>query len=251
MSERAAAAVRPSTHGAPAGAPGAPDIRQIVGFSFYGVSPEWRRLPRQTRQKHGDQLIELVNRHKSKVMIRTFSLVGLKAGVEFLLWRVGSTVEAVQEIAADLRTTDIAGYLTTPYEYLSMTKRSSYVDKIDPDHQDRRRYITPADSKYLFVYPFVKSREWYLLSQEERQGMMDEHIRVGNKYPSVRLHTTYSFGMDDQDFVVAFETDKPQDFLDLVMELRGTVGSKFTVRDTPIFTCVAKPMGEIVKDIGG
>ena len=81
--------------------------------------------------------------------------------------------------------------------------------------------------------------------------MMDEHIQVGNKYPSVRLHTTYSFGLDDQDFVVAFETDKPQDFLDLVQELRGTKGSKYTVRDTPIFTCVAKPMAAIVKDIGG
>ena len=227
------------------------DARQIVGFSFYCVDPAWRRLPRATKTKQSGELVALINRFKSKLVVRTYSLVGLKGGVEFLIWRVGSSIEAVQEISAELRQTTMAGYLVMPYTYLSMTKRSTYVDRLDPDHQDRRRFITPADSKYLFVYPFVKSREWYLLPMEERQAMMDEHIQVGNKYPSVRLHTTYSFGLDDQEFVVAFETDTPQDFLDLVQELRGTKGSKYTVRDTPIFTCVAKPMGAIVKDIGG
>ena len=145
----------------------------------------------------------------------------------------------------------MAGYLSMPYSYLSMTKRSTYVDQLDPEHQDRRRFITPANSKYLFVYPFVKTREWYRLPFEERQAMMDEHIKVGNKYPSVRLHTTYSFGLDDQEFVVAFETDKPQDFLDLVMELRETQASRYTLRDTPIFTCVAKPFAQILQDVGG
>ena len=109
----------------------------------------------------------------------------------------------------------------------------------------------PANAKYLFVYPFVKTRAWYQLPLEERQRIMDDHINVGNKYPSVRLHTTYSFGLDDQEFVVAFETDAPHDFLDLVMELRETKGSLYTLCDTPIFTCVAKPFVEILKDLGG
>jgi chlorite dismutase len=97
----------------------------------------------------------------------------------------------------------------------------------------------------------VKTREWYQIPFDQRQSMMDDHIRVGNKYPSVRLHTTYSFGLDDQEFVVAFETDKPQDFLDLVQELREAKSSLYTLRDTPIFTCVAKPMLEIMKELGG
>ena len=104
--------------------------------------------------------------------------------------------------------------------------------------------------KYIFVYPFVKSREWYLLSKEERQRIMDEHIRVGNLYPSVKLNTTYSFGLDDQDFVVAFEGDQPQDFLDLVMALRETEGSKYTVRDTPIYTCKLMSVRETVDLLG-
>jgi len=180
----------------------------------------------------------------------SYSLVGLKADVDFLLWRVSDRLELIQEMSSAIIQTKLGGYFSTPYSFLSMTKRSTYVDKLDPEHQDRRRFITVANSKYLFLYPFVKTREWYQLPHDERQAMMDEHIAIGNKYPLVRLHTTYSFGLDDQEFVVAFETDKPQDFLDLVMELREAKASRYTLRDTPIFTCVAKPLKEILKELG-
>jgi len=88
------------------------------------------------------------------------------------------------------------------------------------------------------------------MTQAARQGMMDEHIEVGSKYRSVKLNTTYSFGLDDQEFVVAFETDKPGDFLDLVMEMRGTEASRFTLRDTPTFTCLARSLDEALDSLG-
>jgi chlorite dismutase len=131
-----------------------------------------------------------------------------------------------------------------------MTKRSMYIDKLDPFHTvESRTHIIPGKRKYLFVYPFVKTRDWYLLPLPERQEIMDGHIKVGNKYPSVKLNTTYSFGLDDQDFVVAFESDEPKDFLDLVMELRETQSSKYTQRDTPIFTCVQMPMENVLDQL--
>jgi len=230
---------------------GTTDARQLVSFCFYRLDPAWRRLPRSTKTKQAGELQSVITRYAKRLMVLTYSLVGLKADVDFLIWRVGSHLEDLQEMSGALRQTAMAGYLSMPYSYLSMTKRSTYVDKLDPDHQDRRRFITPAKSKYLFVYPFVKTREWYQLPFEQRQAMMDEHIRVGNKYPSVRLHTTYSFGLDDQEFIVAFESDRPQDFLDLVQELRETKGSAYTLRDTPIFTSVSKPFADILQDIGG
>ena len=231
-------------HGVPA------EARQLVSFCFYRLDPSWRRQPEAVKRRQADEMKSLIHAYAKKLMVLTYSVVGLKADVDFLIWRVGSKLEELQQMSGAVRQSQMGGYVTMPYSYLSMTKRSTYVDKLDPDHQDRRRFITPANSKYLFVYPFVKTRDWYQLPFEQRQAMMDEHIQVGNKYPSVRLHTTYSFGLDDQEFVVAFETDKPHDFLDLVQELRQTKGSKYTLRDTPIFTCVAKPMAEIVKDIG-
>ncbi len=182
-------------------------------------------------------------------MVMTYSLVGLKADVDFLIWTVGSKLEDLQDFAAAIRQTEMGAYLTMPNSFLSMTKRSVYVDKLDPDHPDKRRTITPAKSKYFFIYPFVKTHEWYQMPFEQRQALMDEHIVVGNKYKSVKLHTTYSFGLDDQEFVVAFECDEPKDFLDLVMELRSAKQRPYTLRDTPIFTSVYKPLADILESL--
>ena len=234
----------------PAGAAPA-DARQIVSFQFYRVDPAWRRLPRGERTKQGGDLLAALNRFSRQLMILTYSLTGMKADVDFLVWAVGPSLEDVQQLSAAIRQSAMGGYLTTPYSYLSMTKRSTYVDKLDPDHQEKRRFITPFHSKYLFVYPFTKTHEWYQLPLAQRQALMDEHIMLGNKYPSVRIHTTYSFGLDDQEFVLAFETDRPNDFLDLVMEMRESKGRPYTLRDTPIFSCVAKPFTDILSELSG
>ena len=140
----------------------------------------------------------------------------------------------------------MGAHLDTPYSYLAMTKRSQYVDKHEhADQEGRRTRIRPTGRKYLFVYPMVKKRPWYRLSLEERQKAMDEHIRVGHEFPRVKINTSYSFGLDDQEFVVAFETDYPSDFLDLVERLRGGEASAYTERETPIFTCVAGSIAEV------
>ena len=241
-----------SNTAATAAKPATPVQRQIVSFRFFRMDPAWKRLAADVRKQHAAELETVVNRHRQWLMINTYSLIGLKADVDFLIWRVGPTLESVQAFSTEVQQhTAIGSYIATTYSYLSMTKRSTYVDKFDPTHQDRRLFITPAQSRYLFVYPFVKTRQWYLLPLAERQQMMDEHIRIGMKYPSVRLHTTYSFGLDDQEFVVAFETDKAEDFLDLVQELRESQGSVYTLRDTPIFTCVLKPLNQLLQDLGG
>ena len=236
---------------ATAAKPAAPVQRQLVSFQFYKLDPAWRRLPADQRTRHAAEFESLISRHRQRLMIFTYSLIGMKAGVDFLVWCVGQDVESIQALATAIAGSTLGSYLGTPYSYLAMTKRSTYIDKYDPTHTDRRLYIVPAQSKYLFVYPFVKTRQWYLLPQAERQRLMDEHIRIGMKYVSVKLHTTYSFGLDDQEFVVAFETDSAQDFLDLVQELRGAEASPYTLRDTPIFTCVLKPLGQLLQDLGG
>ena len=132
-----------------------------------------------------------------------------------------------------------------------MTKHSMYVSEhVHPDQEGTRLTIAPGESRYLFVYPFVKTRAWYLLPQSERQRIMNEHIAIGHKYPRVKINTTYSFGLDDQDFVVAFEADSAAEFLDLVQELRETESSKYTVRDTPMYTCRRSTVEEILDSLG-
>ena len=180
----------------------------------------------------------------------TYSTAGLRPDCDFLLWRIGQSTDQFQQMTGVINKSRLGAYLTTPWSFVSMTKRSMYIDKLDPFHTaESRTHIIPGKRKYLFVYPFVKTRDWYLLPLEQRQEIMDVHIKAGNEFPSVKLNTTYSFGLDDQEFVVAFETESPADFLDLVMKLRETQSSKYTLRDTPIFTCVQLPMEKILDQL--
>ena len=225
--------------------------RQFVNFIFHQIDPAWRRLPPAERESGKKEFVEAVEESRADLMIYSYSTLGLKADADFMFWRIGYSLEAFQAMSARLCKTSLGAYLRTPYSFLAMTKHSQYVDRHShPGQEGRRAEIVPGEARYLFVYPFVKTREWYLLPQERRQEMMNVHIEVGHRYPSVKLNTTYSFGLDDQEFVVAFETDKPEDFLDLVMELRGTEGSRYTLRDTPIFTCVRKDLSHILNDLG-
>ena len=227
--------------------------RQFVKYSFFSVDPAWRRLPESDRTESKEELAAVVDEAASYMFVRSFSLVGLRGDADFLLWQAADSLESLQEAATAIWRTRLGGYLTQPHSYLAMTRRSQYVGRHRHEGQEgTRAHLRPSgDAKYFIVYPFLKTREWYLLPQERRQQMMEEHFRIGHKYPSVKINTSYSFGLDDQEFVVAFETDEPRDFLDLVMELRSIEGSLYTLRDTPIFTCVRRPIQDTLDSLGG
>jgi len=224
--------------------------RQFVNFTFYKARPEWRLLSEADKQRCRDQFIETVDEFRKALLIHSYSTIGLRTNVDFMIWRIGYELEPIQEMTSRLNKTEMAKYIEPSQSFLSMTKRSMYIDKDNPEHVEDRLHIVPGKSQYLFVYPFVKTREWYSRPAEQRQEMMDEHIRIGTKYRSVKLHTTYSFGLDDQEFVVAFETDYPADFLDLVQELRETKASSYTLRDTPMFTCRQRSLNECLESLG-
>jgi chlorite dismutase len=238
--------------GRPAAAAAAPVKRQYVSFQFYKLLPEFRRLPVEKQREMLEQFAALVEANdRTKMILLTYSTIGTRPDADIMFWKISFDLDAIQAFSGAINRLPIAGYLTTPHSFLAQTKRSTYIDKLDPSHDESRTIIKPGKHKYVFVYPFVKKREWYLLSKQTRQGIMDEHIEIGNKYQSVRLNTTYSFGLDDQEFVVAFETEFPGDFLDLVQELRESEGSRYTERDTPIFTAVQTPIREIAAQLAG
>ncbi len=250
MSEAAsthAPAARPQGGTRPEG----PQIqRQFVNFACYKLDPAFRRNTPEFRAEAYEEFIELFKQPKTGLICLSYSTVGLRPDCDFVLWRISLSADDFQAQTGAINKTKLGGYLTTPWSFVSMTKRSMYIDKVDPFHTaESRTHIIPGKRKFLFIYPFVKTRDWYLLPLERRQELMDGHIRIGNEFPSVKLNTTYSFGLDDQDFVVAFETEEPKDFLDLVMKLRETESSKYTQRDTPIFTCVQMPMDKILDQL--
>ncbi|HEX8181698.1 MAG TPA: chlorite dismutase family protein [Pyrinomonadaceae bacterium] len=224
--------------------------RQFVNFTFYHVRPEWRFLDDSVRAAGRQEFADVVESYRRDLLMPTYSITGLRANADLMIWRIGYSLDPLQEMTAQLNRTGLGRYLEVTQSFLSMTKRSMYIDKDNPEHVEDRLHIVPGQAKYLFVYPFVKTREWYGLPVEQRQEMMDDHIRIGSQYRSIKLHTTYSFGLDDQEFVVAFETDEPADFLDLVQHLRETKASSYTLRDTPMYTCRQRPLAECLAALG-
>jgi chlorite dismutase len=226
--------------------------RQFVNFAFYKLDPAFRRLPEDRKKAAKKEFLAVLEEYDASndMILLGYTMVGIRANADIMFWRISYDLEGFQKMTTRLYQTDLGSFLMPSYSYLSQTKRSMYQDMFNPEHEEDRTHIIPGKAKYLFIYPFVKTRGWYLLTQFTRQGIMDEHIYVGNKYPSVKLNTSYSFGIDDQEFIVAFETDYPDDFVDLVMELRETQGSIYVERDTPIFTCIANSLEDTVNSLG-
>lgn len=224
--------------------------RQLVRYLFFKLDALWRR---QSPEKQADQKVELaetIRGFQARSLLRSYSTMGTRGDADFMLWQATEDLETLQAMETAIFSTRMGGYLTTPYSYLAMTKRSIY-DFPDDAGAGEKITVAPQDSKYLFLYPFVKTRSWYTLSHEERQEMMNEHVRVGRTYPDIRINTAYSFGLDDQEFMVAFEGDDPGDFLDLVMELRSSDASAYTERDTPIFSCIQMSLWDVLDSLGG
>ena len=230
-----------------------PAKRQIVCFSFYKVMPEWRRLPAAEKAAHKAAFAEALARWNKpgEFLSLTYSTVGTRGDVDMCVWSIGYGVDELNQMRSELLRTPLGGYLNSPHNFLAMTKRSQYqIGRPDESEGEGRGAIRPGGQKYIFIYPFWKTRAWYLLSMGERKRLMDEHIRIGLLYPRVKLNTTYSFGLDDQEFVVAFETNFPEDFLDLVQQLRETEISMYTLKDFPIFSCVRVPAEEMLDRLG-
>jgi chlorite dismutase/nitrite reductase/ring-hydroxylating ferredoxin subunit len=227
--------------------------RQFVKFDFYKLDRAFRRLPPERQRAAKLEFVSAIRSFNRRMLLRAYSLVGLRADVDFMLWQVASTPEPFRALARAINDTALAPYLDEPHSFLAITRRSIYDigEMAGSDGGAERITIQPGEHDYLFVYPFVKTRPWYALSMEERQEMINEHIQIGRKYPQIRLNTTYSYGIDDQEFVVAFEGDDPTDFVDLVMELRESQASMYTLRDTPMFTCRSVPLPEALDALGG
>lgn len=231
-----------------------PTVRQYIRYLFYKARPSWPQLSAEQRGDARTALLAALEPFAERLpVLRAYSTLGTRADTDFVLWTVSERLEDFQELQAAVLRSPMGAHLETPYSYLAMTKRSQYVDRhehADGDGEGRRTRIRPTGRRYLFVYPMVKKRPWYRLAYAERQRAMDEHIRVGHDFPRVKINTSYSFGLDDQEFVVAFETDYPADFLDLVERLRSGEASAYTERETPIFTCVAGSVAEVLELLG-
>lgn len=221
--------------------------REYSRWAVYRFTESWRALEAGSRAAALDELADALGEKVAPWQL-CYSLVGLRADADFAVWlKTTDGTAPLQEFEQRLRATAAGDHLTLVHNFISMTKPSPYARReVDPEREALRAY--PNGAPYVFVYPMVKTRAWYALPAEERGKLMREHVAVGQKYPKIRINTSYSYGIDDQEFVVAFEGDDPAEFLDLVQELRYTRASEYTLRDTPMFTCVLRSPRELAEE---
>jgi len=218
---------QPALQGSPAG-PTIPADPTFVNFLCFALDPAFRRLPPADRSRGTQEFLSALKRERADVQLRTYLSLGLRQDTDFFFWGIAKDLAPFQPLTADLLRTGMGQYLRLSYTFVAMTRPSVYNPMHIPAFE-----AGESPRRYLFLYPFVKSREWYLLPFEKRRELMRGHMAIGESYPMVRLNTTYSFGLGDQDFVLAFETNEPAAFEDLVQRLRETETSRYTVRDTP------------------
>ena len=225
----------------------------FLNFSFFKVDPKWRWLNELGKEEAAKEFTGLIEVANTKMRVRVYSTLGLREDSEFMLWMISESVEKMQILTSKIYLTVFGKYIESSKVYLSSYRPSLYSRKTEtvPGYLLDINKKENAPMKYAIVYPFVKSREWYLLPFEDRMQMMEEHIVVGRKFPQVRINTSYSFGIGDQDFMLAFETNDLMVFQDLIVQLRETRVSKYVIKDTPMMVCIYKGnVEEFIKSLG-
>jgi chlorite dismutase len=223
-------------------------MNELFRYLTLAVSPEWRRKDEVERQRDKRELADAVA--SCGVAAHPYSLVGTRADADLLLWLVADDAADLRTAESQLAATALWAWSTRPYAYFAARRKSKYLG--EHEATEHRAPAGPlGDKPYVVVYPMTKKRSWYALPVAERTRIMAGHFAVGHRYPDVRIHTGYSFGIDDHEFVVAFEASDPRDFLALVAELRETESSAYTERETPIFVGAAMPLAEALDLIDG
>jgi chlorite dismutase len=220
--------------------------RHFVKFTFLKLDPSWRRRDPADRARDKAEFAAACNDFAEDHFMRAYSLVGTRGDTDLMIRCTAPSLDPIHELHVVLNQSGLMRYADVSHSYLAMTKESVYSDEPQP--------LAPregSDRKYLIVYPLWKKRDWYQLPGEERMRIMRGHIEVGRRYGSIEINTAYSFGLDDQEFVVSFNADDPGEFLDLVQELRGTESSAYTESETPIFTCISASVERALDALDG
>jgi chlorite dismutase len=220
--------------------------RHYVKFTFLKLDPAWRRREPEERSRDKREFAAACNEFAEDHFLRAYSLVGTRGDADLMIRTSAPRLEPIHELHVLLNQSGLMAYADISHSFLAMTKESVYSDEPQP--------LAPregSERQYLIVYPMWKRRDWYRLPAEERMRVMRGHIDTGRRYSGIEINTAYSFGLDDQEFVVSFNADDPSEFLDLVQELRGTESSAYTESETPIFTCIAASVERALDALDG
>ncbi len=211
--------------------------KQFVNFMFLRIDPDWRKLDAETKRIFKAEFQTVFDKFNENLLLFSYSLVGFDSKADLMFWRIGNSLDLIQEMTAKLYRTNLGSFIETADNYLSVTKKMMFLPAGENGNAEDRYHVIAGEKKYHFVYPFARHSDWYDKTGEERDALIEENYMVGKKFENVKIHLTHAFGFSEQEFIVSFETDEPKDFLALAEELWQTPASRFTLRGMPVYTC--------------
>lgn len=220
--------------------------KQFVNFMFFRVSPEWRRLDAHSKADFKHEFITEFDRFRRDFLLFTYSLVGFDSKADLMFWRIGISLDLIQEMTARLYRTKLGSFFETTDNYLSVTKKMMFVGEGPED----RTHTIAGEKKYHFIYPCLKAEGWYQMSNEERESMIEENFMVGRRFQNIKIYLTRTMGFSEQEYIISIETDEPRDFLALAEELRQAPASKYSIRGMPVYTCRQRSLAECLDALG-
>ncbi|MFV0387299.1 MAG: chlorite dismutase family protein [Pyrinomonadaceae bacterium] len=224
--------------------------KQFVNHIFFRIIPKWRLVSDVDKARYKAEFISVFEEFTDDLLLFSYSLVGFDSKADLMFWRVGESLDLIQDMTAKLYRTRLGSYFEPVDNYLSVTGNKIFVAPGNVVLNGDSARVVAGDKKYCFVYPIVKSSDWYAISVKEREEMITENLMVGMKFENIKIHMTFAFGFSDKEYLVIFETDEPMDFLMLAEELRQTPASKMTLRGLPVFTCRLRPLSECLDALG-
>jgi len=222
------------------------ELNASIRYTMWSVFRLARPLPEGDRTALADEVQALVDELAGKdVVVRgTYDVAGLRADADLMVWWHAETADALQEAYGRLRRTALGRHLDPVWSQMALHRPAEFNKSHIPAflaEEEPRRYVS--------VYPFVRSYEWYLLPDEERRFMLAEHGKMARDYPDVRANTVASFALGDYEWMLAFEADELHRIVDLMRELRAATARRHVREEVPFYTGVRKPIAELVRDL--
>ena len=224
--------------------------KQFVNFMFLRANTEWRKLDDESKLVYKREFQNTYSKFEDNMLLLTYCLVGFDSKADLMFWRIGNSLDSIQEMTAALYGTNLGSYLETTENYLAATKKRMFIPFVENSNLEDRYHVAAGAKKYHFLYPCAKQSEWYAKSSEEREQLVEENFMVGKKFENIKIHLTHAFGFSDQEFIISFETDDPKDFLAFAEELKQSAASKFTMRGMPVYTCRQRSLIECLDALG-
>ncbi len=224
--------------------------KQFVNFMFLRVNPDWRKLSAEAKRDYKREFQNIFESFSQNLLLFSYSLIGFDSKADLMFWRIGSSLDLIQDMTAKLYRTNLGSFVETTDNYLSVTKKMMFLPPEENGGAEDRYHVRAGAKKYHFVYPCAKHSDWYNKTGEERDALVEENFMVGKKFENIKIHLTHAFGFSEQEFIISFETDEPKDFLALAEELRQTPASKFTLRGMPVYTCRQRNLAECLDALG-